>query len=96
MSNYMKSKAKKSWHKEDIKAAIRKRGVTMADLARQNCVPESTVRNAISRPVKTGEIIIANFLGLPLHDLWPERWTENGQRIRPRYILSALSDQRAA
>ncbi|WP_373565595.1 helix-turn-helix domain-containing protein, partial [Staphylococcus aureus] len=38
------------WHKEDIKAAIRKRGITMNELARERGLPPSTVRNALARP----------------------------------------------
>lgn len=73
------------WHKEDIKAAIRKRGSTMSELARQRKLPPSTVRNALIRPVYSGEVAIAEFLGVPAHELWPERWTKDGRRIRPRY-----------
>ena len=78
------------WHKEDIKAAIRKRGKTMNDLARDCDLPLSTVRNALARPVSSGELAIAAFLGVPLHELWPERWTPEGRRIRPRYSASPI------
>ena len=73
------------WHKEDIKAAIRKRGITMEGLARANEMPASTVRNALSRPGYSGELVISRFLGIPAHELWPDRWTPDGRRIRPRY-----------
>lgn len=75
----------KGWHKEDIKAAIRKRGVTLAALAKTNGLPSSTVRNALGRPVYAGELVISKFLGIPAHELWPDRWTPDGRRIRPRY-----------
>ncbi|MEN2427225.1 helix-turn-helix transcriptional regulator [Chromobacterium vaccinii] len=73
------------WHKEDIKAAIRKRGSTMNALALARELPPSTIRNALIRPVFSGEIAIAEFLGVPAHELWPDRWTPDGRRIRPRY-----------
>lgn len=79
------------WHKEDIKAEIRKRGKTMSDLARENDMPESTVRNALNKPVKCAEQIIASFLNVPLHELWPKRWTEDGKRIRPRYAKNSTA-----
>ena len=75
----------KTWHKEDIKAAVRKLGKTLSDLARDNGLPESTVRNALSRPLKSGEIAIAEFLSVPLYELWPDRWTPDSHRICPRY-----------
>lgn len=74
-----------SWHKQDIKAAIYKRGYTMAQLARENQLSESTVRDALNRPITSGELVISRFLNIPLHELWSMRWTNNGQRIRPRY-----------
>lgn len=73
------------WHKEDIKAAIRKRGLTMTDLSVQYGLNPNSVRNCLGRPLISGERVVADFLGVPLHELWPERWTQNGLRIRPRY-----------
>ncbi|MBU9231409.1 helix-turn-helix domain-containing protein [Burkholderia multivorans] len=83
------------WHREDIKAAIRKRGKTMNDLARERGLPASTVRNALSRPVFSGEIAISEFLGIAAYELWPERWTKDGRRIRPRYANKHISDSSA-
>ncbi|QOD81396.1 helix-turn-helix domain-containing protein [Chromobacterium haemolyticum] len=81
----MSSTQPPGWHKEDIKAAIRKAGSTMNALARDRNLPLSTIRNALIRPVLSGEVAIAEFLGIPAHELWPERWTPEGRRIRPRY-----------
>lgn len=81
----MPTTKRKGWHKEDIKAEIRKRGKTMNDLARDCGLPNSTVRNALARPVMSGEQAISAFLGVPPHELWPDRWTPEGRRIRPRY-----------
>ena len=80
------------WHREDIKAAIRKRGTTMNELARERGLPTSTVRNALSRPVFSGELAIAEFLGVAAHELWPDRWTADGRRIRPRYAHKYIGD----
>ncbi len=81
----MRKRALAMWHKEDIKAEIRKRGKTLIELARENEVSASTVRDALVRPVTAGERIISGFLDVPLCELWPDRWTQKGQRIRPRY-----------
>lgn len=81
----MTTNASQGWHKEDIKAAIRKRGITMNDLAKQHDLPTSNIRNALVRPVYSGEVAISAFLGVPAHELWPDRWTADGRRIRPRY-----------
>ncbi|PVX80019.1 helix-turn-helix domain-containing protein [Paraburkholderia unamae] len=81
----MSIEKQRGWHKEDIKAAIRKRGITMNALALKCALPASTVRNALVRPVFSGEVAIAEFLQVPPHELWPDRWTADGRRIRPRY-----------
>ncbi|VVE68753.1 hypothetical protein PAN31117_03050 [Pandoraea anapnoica] len=73
------------WHKEDIKAAIRKKGINMTKLAKMFGIPPSNVRNACVRPVASGEKAISAFIQVPLYVLWPDRWTPEGQRIRPRY-----------
>ena len=81
----MAKKHRSGWHREDIKAAIRKRGTTMNALAIERGLRPSTIRNALSRPVFSGEIAISEFLGVAAHELWPDRWTPEGRRIRPRY-----------
>lgn len=83
------------WHREDIKAAIRKRGTTMNALAHERGLRPSTVRNALSRPVFSGEIAIAEFLGVAAHELWPDRWTPDGRRIRPRYAHKYIGAEKA-
>jgi Ner family transcriptional regulator len=40
---------------------------------------------ALYEPQPKGEQVIADFLGVALHELWPARWTIDGRRIRPRY-----------
>ncbi|WP_208457722.1 helix-turn-helix domain-containing protein [Burkholderia pyrrocinia] len=72
-------------HRADIKALISKKGQTMSGLARAYGIPESNVRNALIRPVLSGELAISQFVEVPPYKLWPERWTADGRRIRPRY-----------
>ena len=60
-------------------------GYTLADVARETQTDPSTVRLALRKPSLAGEKAIAQIMGKPLHELWPERWTKDGRRIRPRY-----------
>lgn len=60
-------------------------GYTLADVARIHEIAESNVRSALRRPNPTGEKAIAAVMGKKLYELWPERWTRDGKRIRPRY-----------
>jgi len=76
------------WHPEDIKAAIRKRGITLTDLARRNDLDPSTVIQACHRPLYAGERVIAEFLGVPATQIWPDRYDGQGQPRHPRIHLN--------
>ncbi|WP_041786063.1 helix-turn-helix domain-containing protein [Rhodospirillum centenum] len=80
----MAKRRPKGWHKEDIKAAIRKRGTTVTDLALSNGLGSSTCRVALNTPCFTGEQVIAEFLGVPAQVLWPDRYEPDGTPRHPR------------
>ncbi|QCI93255.1 helix-turn-helix domain-containing protein [Novosphingobium sp. EMRT-2] len=72
-------------HPEDIKAAIRKRGTTLADLAAANGVSKQALGLAINARVSARcEGIIADFLERPASEIWPSRYGKDGQRIKMR------------
>lgn len=70
------------WHAEDIKAAIRKRGMTLSALATSHELDESACRAALIRSQPEAEKVISLYLGVPLHELWPDRYDESGGRVR--------------
>lgn len=72
-------------HPELIRAEIRMQGKTLSDVARLYDVSPNVVSLALQKPSLSGEKAIARFLNKPLHELFPERWTKDGRRIRPRY-----------
>ena len=72
-------------HHELIKAEIRMRGSTLAEVAEKHGLSLQVVSLALKKPSLSGEKAIADSLGMPLHKLWPKRWTEDGRRIRPRW-----------
>lgn len=71
-----KTRIKQGWHKEDIKAAIRKRYGSITALAEQSGVASCYLRVALMRPQPKAEGIIARSLGESPAELWPERYTE--------------------
>lgn len=81
----IKNTHEEHWDKHAIKAAIYRKGKTLASLAKDNKMPEPTLRSALNKPCKSAELIIAAFLEKPLFELFPERWTKENQRIYPRY-----------
>jgi Ner family transcriptional regulator len=70
------------WHPADITAAVKKRGMTLTALALANGLSESACRKALLTKYAKAEIAISQFIDVPLHELWPERWTASGSRIR--------------
>ena len=74
-----------SWHPEDIKSAIRKRGVTLAELCEQMGVDNRAASKALAEPFTKGELAIAQYLDVPVQLLFPTRWTAEKKRVRPRY-----------
>ncbi len=69
---------REGWHPEDIKAAIRKKGFNLRQLALENGLFESAVRSAVIRPCLPGETVIAAFIGVPAQELWPDRYEVDG------------------
>lgn len=67
------------WHPEQVKAAIRLRGVTLTQLALSSGYAESAVRKALRRPWPAIEAIIAEFIGVPARQIWPSRYLRSGE-----------------
>jgi Ner family transcriptional regulator len=65
---------------EDIKAEIRRRGLNLAKLGRLYNVPHSTLKSSFLGPCPKGDRVIAHALGLPVHEVWPDRYDEVGNR----------------
>lgn len=70
----------KNKHPEDVKAAVRKTGITLEALSLKNGLSKSTCRSALLKPIPTANNAIAEHLGVRLFDLWPVWWTKTGKR----------------
>lgn len=71
------------WHPEDIKAAVRKRGGTLASIARDAGVHKQLLSMCIqSRVSERGDKIIAKFLDVPPHTIWPSRYDSKARRLK--------------
>lgn len=66
------------WHPEDIKAAVRKTGITLSQLALDHGLSESACRVALIRPSLPGETAIAAQIGVAAHEIWPDRYEPDG------------------
>lgn len=75
------------WNRSTIRAAIEKKGSNLKELALRAGLPnEKACQNAVFQRHIQGERVISQFLGVPLWELWPDRWrapsTEGGDPHR--------------
>lgn len=75
---------KRGWHREDIKAAIRKQGVSLEQLSEANGLDRRSCSLALLRPHFAAELVIAEFLGLSPRQLWPHRYDADGTYRHPK------------
>lgn len=74
----------KGWHREDIKAAVRKRGITLERLAEDNGLDKRECSLALLRPSYAAEMVIAEFLGVSPREIWPQRYDADGTYRHPK------------
>lgn len=89
------STSPRGWHPEDIKAAIRKRGTTLSDLSRAHGYNDQAARLALrNRRSYAVEAVIAAELGVPAHQIWPDRYDSNGKPLDARRQHSPAANSR--
>ena len=69
-------------HSADILAFVRKSKYRfLPAIAKKFEVSEVSLRAAVRRPQRRAEIAISKAIDVPLHVLWPDRWSANGERL---------------
>lgn len=74
------------WHPEDIKAAVRRRGRTLASVARDAGIKEQALARALVVPRRAAEQAIAAAMDEHPKVIWPTRYNEDGTRKRPQPV----------
>lgn len=74
------------WHPEDIKASVRKKGMTLADVARDAGLKSASLRLALTLPRAEAEQAIAAVLDVHPKTIWPSRYHPSGERKRPQPV----------
>ncbi|MEC4727242.1 helix-turn-helix domain-containing protein [Shewanella sp. D64] len=64
------------WHNADIKAALEKKGLSLAGLARMYKISPTGLRTTLVRRYRRGEKIIAKHVGVPPEVIWPSRYPQ--------------------
>jgi Ner family transcriptional regulator len=75
-------RAQDGWHQQDILAAIRKKGETVASLNRALGYRPGVLRTVFYKRWPRGQRVIADFLNVPLEELWPH-WYGPGGTLKP-------------
>lgn len=83
---------KAKWDEWAIKAELRRRDLRFKAMAEDSGFSTSTLRAALNKPSTNVNRYIANLLGVPTHELWPDWFDADGELIPARYRrkLSAL------
>jgi Ner family transcriptional regulator len=74
------------WHVEDIKAAIRKTGMTLSDLSLAAGFSEGAATRALLTPWPRMEAAIAARLGRAPQEIWPSRYSPDGRPMAGLHI----------
>lgn len=83
--------AKQKWNRHLILAELRSRGMTLVKLAEIYSISPNSVRHVWNRPNQKAEAAIADFLGHPAQELFPDRYPK-----RTATILSSKYDGQGA
>lgn len=68
-----------NWHKQDIIAAVRKRGSNLNRLSVENGFFRNTLNVACTTRFPRAHQVIADFLGVPRQTIWPQFYHPNGE-----------------
>ncbi len=74
------------WDRPAIIAEIRRRDSSLTKLANDNGVPRTSLSWALIQAKPRFNRIIADFLGVPPHVLWPEWFSRRGTLISTKPI----------
>lgn len=80
-SHTPKKRPQKDWSRIRIKRALEDRDWSMRGLAKAHGRYPTSVSGAINHPWVDMEIIIADAIDAPTHEIWPSRWLGNDGRV---------------
>jgi Ner family transcriptional regulator len=72
--------ARKDWFWGDVKAALERRGESVASVARAHGLHRATLCGVKTRRYPHAQKIIADALSMRPEQIWPERYSKNGAR----------------
>ena len=85
---------KRKWDRHEILAELRRRGMTLCALAERNGRSASGFRHIWARQNETDERIIADFIGVPVEELFPDRYPKRTTHILSHEYVSESTGAR--
>lgn len=77
------------WHRQDVMAAIRKKGTTLAELGRHHGYDSpAALYNVFKMPYPKVERIIATFLELEPQQIWPSRYHKQQVDFKSKRLIN--------
>ncbi len=86
---------KTGWHKQDIMASVRKKGTTLMRLSLEHGLHKNTLNVACNLRFPRAHAIIADFLGVPRHEIWPQFYHADGSLKTFRRVRVELAQGQA-
>ena len=87
---------KPAWSKPRIKCALEERGMTLTGLADLKGIRPSTMRLVWSRPIRAAERALAEYLDVPVQELFPDRYPIRKSRILNAENEALIAREKAA
>lgn len=87
----------KRWDRHDILGELRRRQMTLTKLAEINGRSPGGFRTIWTRPNRGNEAIIAKFLGVPVEQLFPDRYPKRTSTVLSHeYLSESIGGRQAA
>ena len=83
------------WHRADIVAAVRKSGSSLVRIAAELGLTSSAASRALIKPHSRVNRAIAEVVGASPHEIWPQWFDVDGDRIAGRLSSRSLSVSRS-
>lgn len=74
-----KKSAPRDWHPADIVAALRKRGWSLRKLSMHHGYYPTLLTKALRSSYPRAERLVADAIGVPPEEIWPERYARRAQ-----------------
>ncbi|HEY8214709.1 MAG TPA: helix-turn-helix domain-containing protein [Methylocystis sp.] len=84
----------KGWSHQKILFAVRERGTTLMALGREAGYGRTTLHNSLAKRHPRAHAIIAKFLQVPRHELWPHWYGDDDELLPLKAVVKTSARRR--